>query len=224
MKTRDRIIQVSLDLFNREGEPNVTTVDISNEMDISPGNLYYHFRGKDELVAELFARFYEQYQVILREPLTKRLRIEEFWFYLVVVFEHVHSYRFLYRNISLIIQRYEQIQRPFRRLLQLQRDAARAICTQLQKADVLHIDEIAGALLADSIALTITYWMNFDNLIREREPADDKPIYGGVLQVLSLIAPHLGDTQQPFMDAALAIYAEAAGTPPAADAAKVSAK
>ena len=221
MKTRDRIIQVSLELFNREGEPNVTTVDISNEMDISPGNLYYHFRGKDELVAELFARFYEQYQVILREPMTKRLRIDEFWFYLVVVFEHIHNYRFLYRNISLIIQRYEQIQRPFRRLLQLQRDATRAICTQLKDAEVLQTDETGIALLTDSIALTITYWMNFDNLIRERESTDDKQIYDGVLQVLSLIAPHLGETQQPFMDAALAIYAEAAGSAPVMENGKV---
>src|SRR5262245_4591300 len=137
MKTRDRILQVSLELFNREGEPNVTTVDISNEMNISPGNLYYHFRGKEELVGELFARFYEQSQLILREPLTKRLRMEEYWFYLVVVFEHIHAYRFLYRHITLIMQRYEQVQRPFRRLLLMKRDAARAICTQLAEAGLL---------------------------------------------------------------------------------------
>jgi len=211
MKTRDRIIQVSLELFNREGEPNVTTVDISNELDISPGNLYYHFRGKEELVAEHFARFYEQFQVILREPLQNRLRIEEYWFYLVVVFEHIREYRFLYRNISLIMQRYEQIQRPFRRLLQMKRDAARAICSQLREAGVLETDEARSELLADTIALTITYWMNFDNLLHDRHDGDDWPVQDGVLQVLSLIAPHLGDMQQPFMEMALAIYAEAAG-------------
>ena len=119
MKTRDRIIHASLELFNREGEPNVTTVDIANELDISPGNLYYHFKGKEELVRELFERFYEQFNVILRAPVQNPLRLEDNWFYLVVVFEHMHAYRFLYRNISLILQRYEQIQRPFRRLIHL---------------------------------------------------------------------------------------------------------
>ncbi len=206
MKTRDRIIHVSLELFNREGEPNVTTVDIANELDISPGNLYYHFKGKEELVRELFERFYEQFNVILRAPVQNSLRMEDNWFYLVVVFEHMHAYRFLYRNISLIMQRYEQIQRPFRRLIHMKQDAARAICLQLRKAGVTQIDDAGIDMLARSIALTITYWFNFDHLLGDRPSQDEDLIHDGVLQVLSLIAPHLGAMQREFMDTAFAIH------------------
>ena len=208
MKTRERILRVSLELFNREGEPNVTTVDISNELDISPGNLYYHFRGKEELVPELFARYYEQAQVILREPLHRRLELDEYWFYLVVVFEHIHEYRFLYRNISLVMQRYESVQRQFRRLLHMKRDAARAICTQLAEAGLLDADEARIELLARNIALTITYWMNFENLLSESSVDDDRAIQDGVLQVAALLAPWLGPMQQPFLDAAFALHAD----------------
>src|SRR3954469_8061081 len=56
-RTAERILETTLDLFNRFGEPNVSTTLISAEMGISPGNLYYHYPAKDELVNSLFDRY-----------------------------------------------------------------------------------------------------------------------------------------------------------------------
>jgi len=195
-----------LALFNRDGEPNVTTVDISHELDISPGNLYYHFKGKDELVNELFERFYEQMNLILRAPQKQTLATEDYWFYLIVLFEQIYDYRFLYRNISLISQRYEHIKRPLHRLLKLTIDSCSTVCQQMHTAGLLNTRQEQIGLLANSMALTITYWFNFDNLVTERTDDDYGMIRDGVRQVMSLITPYLGDLGDSFLDAINTLY------------------
>ena len=42
-RTAERILEVTLDLFNRFGEPNMSTTLISAGLGVSPGNLYYHY-------------------------------------------------------------------------------------------------------------------------------------------------------------------------------------
>ena len=56
-RTAERILDTTLDLFNRLGEPNVSTTLISAELGISPGNLYYHYPAKEELITKLFDRY-----------------------------------------------------------------------------------------------------------------------------------------------------------------------
>ena len=58
--TKQKILDTSLALFNKQGERNVTTNHIAEALGISPGNLYYHYRNKGMIVSALFDRYQNQ--------------------------------------------------------------------------------------------------------------------------------------------------------------------
>lgn len=55
--TRGRILDAALQLFNEQGTAAVSTNHIAAAAGLSPGNLYYHFADKKEIVRELHARY-----------------------------------------------------------------------------------------------------------------------------------------------------------------------
>lgn len=61
-RTRDRVLHVALDLFNERGSGSVSTNQVAASAGISPGNLYYWFADKDEIVRELYAQFVGAYE------------------------------------------------------------------------------------------------------------------------------------------------------------------
>ncbi|PLW84131.1 TetR family transcriptional regulator [Kineobactrum sediminis] len=211
MKTRDRILVTSLALFNEEGEAHTTTIDIANELDISPGNLYYHFKGKDQIISELF----QQYELALSGTLTAPIErplsvdpatVEDNWYYLYVVMEEMWQYRFLYHNLDDILSRYPPVRRGFRRLLQLQRAALFAICKNLLEQTVIVTTEEQLLGLVDNMTLALTFWFSYHQLLHEQRPSQ-VVIHQGVLQLLTMVAPYLGETQLTFYRDCQKIYA-----------------
>lgn len=202
MKTRDRILDTSLALFNEEGEPDTTTIDIANEMDISPGNLYYHFKGKDQIIAELFQQYELGMSHTLNAPIerplsTDRGSAEDNWYYLYVVMEEMYQYRFLYRNLDNILQRYPNIKRGFKRLIQLKRAALYSICQALLQQDVIDAKGQQLLGLVDNMTLNLTFWFNYEALLHDNR-APQVTIHQGVLQLLTMVAPYLGDDELSF--------------------------
>lgn len=202
MKTRDRILYTSLRLFNDEGEAHATTLDIAAELDISPGNLYYHFKGKDQIIAELFEQFQLALGQTLNAPVEQPLHehkglVEDNWYYLYVVLEELYQYRFLYHNLDDLMRRYPKLARGFRRILTQKRAALKAIISSLFEHSEKPLSTLQLDALVENMTLQLTYWLNYDRLVHDHNDAE-RCIHQGVFQLLTMIAPYLGEEQIDF--------------------------
>ena len=54
----EKILEVSLALFNEKGSEKTTIQDIVNALDMSKGAIYHHFKSKDEIIEALSERCY----------------------------------------------------------------------------------------------------------------------------------------------------------------------
>lgn len=61
-RTRDRVLSSALELFNENGTAAVSTNHVAARAGVSPGNLYYWFGDKDEIIRELYAQFVSAYE------------------------------------------------------------------------------------------------------------------------------------------------------------------
>src|SRR5258708_37600115 len=97
-RTPQRILETSLVLFNRFGEPHITTADIADEMNISPGNLYYHFRNKDDIIGGLYDALEGEIAPLLALPDGRAAGVAGLWLLSHLLFARSRHYRFFYRH------------------------------------------------------------------------------------------------------------------------------
>jgi len=202
MKTRDRILDVSLTLFNAEGEAKQTAVDIANALDMSPGNLYYHFKGKEPIIEALFDRFEEEMQIILGGSHGAVASIEDNWVFIYIVLEEIYDFRFFYRNVGDMMERYPGLASRFRKILSMKRQAIENVLSQLEKRGLVVIDRRLRAPLIQQMLSTLTFWLSHD-LIEAGERDGPELIHGTVLQFMLLVVPYMGEAGADALDGML---------------------
>lgn len=204
MKTRDRILHTALQLFNEQGEPNVSTLEIATEMGISPGNLYYHFHGKEPLIMELFGRFQAELAPLLDPPADAALDAEDYWLFLHLIVERLAQYRFLFQDLSNLSGRLPRLAHAIRLWLnQLKRTLA-SLLARLKAQGQLRSDTEALGQLVEQTTLTLLFSLDYQRILGAK--GDVRLV---VFQVMMLVAPHLLDDARLAAESIARRYLEA---------------
>ena len=203
-QTRQRILDTSLVMFNAQGEPNVTTNHIADELEISPGNLYYHFRNKDDIIEHLFTRFEERMDAALAAPEGRLPGLEDIWLQLHLVFESIWDYRFLYRDLVEILSRNRRMRIRFARILKRADEQAHAVMRGMVKGGVMRASADELAATATNVLVIATFWLNYASARGDKD--EHAAIRDGIVQVMMLLAPFLRDAERVHLNGLVRAY------------------
>ena len=208
-RTAERILASALGLFNRFGEPNVATTMIAADLGISPGNLYYHYPGKEDIVNTLFGIYQSDLQALL--PAAKDVKdLEDAWFFMHSLFELVWRHRFLYRDLNDLLSKYLQLEQAVKQVLADKHKAFLTLLAQLSDKGWLTQNPTERDSSATHMLIMLTWWLSYEYVRDPRHALEDANAQGGVSrgaqQVLGLLLPYLQEQPKAQMLALLQIY------------------
>ncbi len=191
MKTKDKIIATAIDLFNIHGTKAISTNHIAKEMGISPGNLYYHFRSKNDIIRSISDNFSNELGSALKIQLDT---ISDFSSNLTSLFNRFfkiqQSYQFLFLEGVHLTKQDSRLLDNYTNLRSLIKKGYHELLSNLVKIKIMKrqslniIDD-----LLDAQWIIMWYWIN--HTILDRNTYDDFQIKKGIKLAFSIIKPQL---------------------------------
>ena len=191
MKTKDKIVETAIKLFNLHGTKAISTNHIAKEMGISPGNLYYHFTSKHDIIRSISDNFSNELASAFHIQLDT---ISDFNNNLTILFNNFfqiqRSYQFLFLEGVHLTKQDNRLLDNYTKLRSLIKKGYYELLSNLVKIKImkkqsLHIiDE-----LLDTQWIIMWYWIN--HTVLDRNIYDDFQIKKGIKLSFSIIKPQL---------------------------------
>ncbi len=194
LKTKDRILQISLQLFNERGERSVTTNHIAAELGISPGNLYYHFRNKHEIIKELMHQYQVETLEMLSLPEDRPLTTNDKINYFQVLSGQRWNYRFIHRDVYHLVESNEDFKKIYPRFAGQVMQQGQRIYQAFVDAGLMKMTPSEIEALIINLWIVLTNWTNFlymSGHISDNNHLEEKWVWQALRQMVFLEGPYL---------------------------------
>jgi AcrR family transcriptional regulator len=194
MQTKERILVAAIGLFNEQGTGAVSTNHIAEAARISPGNLYYHYHNKDEIIRAIFERLFHEWDVGFNLPADRLPTIEDVQNIVRANFNIMAGYRFVYREIVALLRQDTELSQRFIAVRARGFEGFQGLFDLLVSIDVLKPPETPETVtrLADLVWLISEFWLA--TLEVSGQPVDDTQMQRGIDLMMQVLHPYIVTT------------------------------
>jgi len=190
--TRDAIVEAALELFNRDTVGAISTNHIAQEIGISPGNLYYHYRNKEEIVRAIFDRMVDDWDTVWQLPPGRAPDASDLAGTIERTFELHWRYRFFQRELLALLTRDSQLRDRYRAVYRKRLEEFTVFAESLAAARMIRSPIEPGFTgLLEGLWIIGEQWMTHLEIVGD--PNDPEQVRHGVQVLLAVLGPHLRD-------------------------------
>ena len=189
MNNRDKILRTALKLFNKQGTHSVTTNHIAQACHVSPGNLYYHFKSKQEIIFCLFEEMIDSWDSETPDlsSVEPHALLE---LMLSKTFDYTWEYRFVHRELASLTDKDPLLKKMCIQVLQGRIKEIEAMTLYFENAKILRpLDNDERNFIAQTSLYYGLFWQPF--LEVTGRPPNSKNVRQGVDMILQLIKPYM---------------------------------
>ncbi len=209
MKTREKIIQASIALFNDQGERNVTTNHIAAHLGISPGNLYYHFRNKEDIILSIYDEYARNLLLDTFPQVTPDIKpLDAIILYMDAVFQAMMKFRFFYSNLPVLLAKNPSLHDKYVEVQHFIAERVSSMLVSLRDAGMITFDDEELPDIVSILRLVNTFWLSFYQTQNNNVEINDAVFYQGVLKILVIIRPYTTTAALPEFMLARKMYME----------------
>ena len=164
INTKTKIKNSAIHLFNTQETLSVTTNHIAKEAGISPGNLYYHYKNKEEIVTDLYLDLSKRFEEInsFENILLSSNPIKVLDGTFELMGEIFYEYRFLLRDSMVLIALYPSFKENFVRNQEKRIKQIESLLQFLLKENIIQYEENINLERRAKMHWFITaYWQSF---------------------------------------------------------------
>ncbi|CAM3028556.1 hypothetical protein DRF59_15725 [Chryseobacterium flavum] len=197
MKTKEKILFKALELFNEKGYNTITTRHIAAEINISPGNLHYHFKHSEDIIKILFTELVVKMDALLNTVKKVEFKtLDDLYQFTFSTCEIFYSYRFIFVNFIDILKEIPEIKSQYESIHSSRKEEFQLIFSGFQKNNILKKDvpDFIMDSLVQQMFIIADNWLTHNRLILKLDQEDAVRHYS--LLQMNLFYPFLNREQQ----------------------------
>jgi AcrR family transcriptional regulator len=168
--TKKKIKKQALILFNENDAFSITTNHIAIAAKISSGNLYYHYKNKENIILDIYQDMIEKFEELnsFEKILNSKTPLEELSNLYDLYLDIFWEYRFIMRDSSVLISTLPKLKEIFIQRQNIRIAQIKGLIEYFISKDIFRqMDEDEILLCAKLNWFISTYWQNYISINEE---------------------------------------------------------